>query len=76
MHTTNASPYLITVIEVVLILVEKDESEIAVSAGWTFYYPFNLEKNGLDVTDIWNDENVHVHPDTKKSKAYPNFLNF
>jgi hypothetical protein len=74
MHTTNASPYLITVIEIVLVLVEQDESETPVSAGWTFYYPFNLEKNGLDVTEIWAEENAQVHPDVKKAKVYIFFL--
>lgn len=123
MHTTTSNPYIIVVIELVVILgkecviavyrisltqtsisfflsnhtEEKTKTGTAsaeidnshnhnnnnqqkqhheetshnqyVSAGWTYFYPFNLEKNGLDVEAIWDDEDVSAEdPELEKAK--------
>lgn len=79
MHTPKASPYHIVVIEIILTAHEKDGSVFEMSAGWTFFHPFNTEKNGLDVTKIWNTNlqddassttSQDIDPDMLKAKAY------
>ncbi|KAJ3389717.1 Nephrocystin-4 [Lobulomyces angularis] len=68
LHTTSSSPYIIIVIEVVIVSINENFQKELISAGWTFFHPFNLEKNGLDVTSVWNDDSSD-NEDFEKTKT-------
>ncbi|KAI9099695.1 hypothetical protein DFS34DRAFT_615582 [Phlyctochytrium arcticum] len=61
-HTSITSPNVIAVVEFAYILRPEsnaDENsrkeEDTVSTGWTFFYLFNPERNGLDPNEVWGD---------------------
>ena len=31
-----------------------------ISGGWTFFYPFDATKGGLDVNKIWKDQDFTI----------------
>jgi hypothetical protein len=53
-HTPTQEKNVIVVVEFVFV---NDQKEISV--GWSFFYPFDMAKGGLDV-GIWSDEDKEV----------------
>ncbi|KAH6570705.1 hypothetical protein BASA62_004199 [Batrachochytrium salamandrivorans] len=66
-HTPVKSPHVVVVIEFVFLVknalstqeqagssdTPSNENPISISAGWTIIYPFNVAKNGINISRAW-----------------------